>query len=1412
MSTPGSAEYLAQHLNGRGLGCSHFPKYHAEDSQGLRRYPSRLGFFYFTTSTICISFLDTKKLCEACLDLVVPKGFNYWSNLPHTFFSAVSEDAHVLSFEASRPPPGVWPEVTVSNNTDPKMFQAGAEGFNSQEAQMERNRPHLITLPLVLPISLLAGAEQPWSWLVHERKPFYIPQLHITKGWHLLTRKTLEADQRIALLVGVTFEVHFKELAVVPLPSVRRMGLLVSATSETPASEILAVQPAQARAPREESSAVVSFGRTFVGVKVYKESTADGEAPKQKPNAKRVSREKPATEKTSGGKSSADKVVVKRSKMPSVEGSAPAVKRDTSAALATHPGVLKADNAVKTSSKTIIASSSTTKTKKSSLDISQAFDAAVPLLPQAATMIGTATSAGVIADVATSVVAHIPAGSSAPTKKKTSSQGAKGIETELVTKKDKTKIVKKNTTTGSELSKAGPVQLTFTKNWTTYDPIPFDSTIVNLTLAEHQRSADSIGDSKAIELHGPLMRLLAKAKKRDGGGEVVLQGPGSPPKNDQIMKLLGATKDGKQKEMVADTQFIKSITESAPIKPARKEKMGASAAGDDRARKSTEKISKTKMPGLEPDHGATKVKSGTKAEIRPGKTEKADKTEKPAKTEKARDKLKKPTADSSSNTSAPQKQPKSKPERSATAGSAPHQDRGKVRAPKSHPGLPKLKKADRGHSGKPQLPKLPGHHGGHQGGHHGGRHGGHHGGHHGGETYLSETHITNVNIFVEGSGDEIEEVEELEVEELEVEELEVEELEVDELEVDELEVDELEIDELESVWSEEEEIEIDGFENEGLETGENLGEESLDHDPTDEHCGEEHQQAESFETDAHGPNMSEPGAHDPDTDPGTHSPDNSEPQGSTGIPAMVHSPLSDPNPGQLNAGGVGTGNTDPGAGATPAGSSQPSTSASGGNNGSSGDQTATTGGSPGKVDTPVITGEEANQQDSSSTRPLPAVQSPPTKPNYDSTGPGSKPSDQPMDVNPARSDPSKKPPSSSPTKPPNLSTNQVSNQAKPTESGLKNRPDKPSGKPGQDQGPQDPNHPEPAPGQHDPASADAAQQTSTDHGALGPGATGSGNAGLTAASFAAGALVGAAAAASMLDTGSAPASPHHSEPSSPVDSEHHASFAVSAAPSISGESANLGELDSDHGDAESDLDAHSAIDYNSGVEGHYDDYEVESSQDESDIDYHSDHDQEISDVEDDSDSVHHDVYDESDHESYHGSDHGGSDVYESEHESEHESEYESEYESRHESEHESDHESDQHTPEGSDVEIDTDDEGQDHDEDDEDDDGSVVEDHSDKDSDDEDSNHEEQEMELDVDSEDNGSSDGEQAFDTDDDDGGSDDGHQDDSDGSHGYDDDEHHQISDDNHSDDDEDHDPPSADDGGHDYDDIASYYGESD
>ncbi|KAI1735935.1 hypothetical protein F4680DRAFT_433575 [Xylaria scruposa] len=192
----GSAEYTATYLTTRVLGCSHPVKYHADGTQEHSKYPSRLGFFHVTSQEPRISFLDTRKLCNACLDAVVPDGFHFWSA-----YSIING----TNATESRAPEPRWLDMASSSDNYPPLVQAGTEGFPHVSLLSGPIPPHLISPPVVLSIPKVTGAKATWEWLQTKKKPFYIDQLHLTKGWSLIVERRAKIDSMIAEQSGTAY-------------------------------------------------------------------------------------------------------------------------------------------------------------------------------------------------------------------------------------------------------------------------------------------------------------------------------------------------------------------------------------------------------------------------------------------------------------------------------------------------------------------------------------------------------------------------------------------------------------------------------------------------------------------------------------------------------------------------------------------------------------------------------------------------------------------------------------------------------------------------------------------------------------------------------------------------------------------------------------------------------------------------------------------------------------------------------------------------------------------------------------------------------------------------------------------------------------------------------------------------------
>ncbi|KAI1087792.1 hypothetical protein F5B19DRAFT_474075, partial [Rostrohypoxylon terebratum] len=208
---PGSAEWLSTHLTGLGFGCKHLQKYSIRHEQSEPAFPSRLGFFYNAAENNArISFLDTRKLCKNCLVLVVPEGYNCW--LPHTCLPTgpQSHNSPLLQFSAS-----------PSSGSFPLLFQAGTEGIFDIHGvpRIAVKLGFQDTTPVVVPMPQLPGFKEAWSWIQWERKPFYIDQLHLTKGWSSLARRAAERDRIIVQKHGIIYSPVFLATCTEPAPN-----------------------------------------------------------------------------------------------------------------------------------------------------------------------------------------------------------------------------------------------------------------------------------------------------------------------------------------------------------------------------------------------------------------------------------------------------------------------------------------------------------------------------------------------------------------------------------------------------------------------------------------------------------------------------------------------------------------------------------------------------------------------------------------------------------------------------------------------------------------------------------------------------------------------------------------------------------------------------------------------------------------------------------------------------------------------------------------------------------------------------------------------------------------------------------------------------------------------------------------
>jgi hypothetical protein len=206
----GTAEYLATKLTGRGHTCPHFPKYRVEDSKSP--YPSRLGFFHGTDANF--SYLDTSRLCVNCCADVVPEGYNAWSTFSSKSAAGKKEDPKAGKSDSAAPG-RKWLEMPASGEFYPQAFQAGTEGFTDgpvrKRSRFAKDIPVVIAKiiaadPVNIPIPKVAGAKEAWLWLEAQEKPFYIDQLHLTKGWSPVAEKNAAVDAGVAAESGTAYD------------------------------------------------------------------------------------------------------------------------------------------------------------------------------------------------------------------------------------------------------------------------------------------------------------------------------------------------------------------------------------------------------------------------------------------------------------------------------------------------------------------------------------------------------------------------------------------------------------------------------------------------------------------------------------------------------------------------------------------------------------------------------------------------------------------------------------------------------------------------------------------------------------------------------------------------------------------------------------------------------------------------------------------------------------------------------------------------------------------------------------------------------------------------------------------------------------------------------------------------------
>ncbi|RYP66701.1 hypothetical protein DL770_008756 [Monosporascus sp. CRB-9-2] len=489
---PGSAEFISSLLTGRGFCCPHFPKYHLGSSLDQAQYPSRVAFFHATGKDTRISFLDTNKLCSECLNLAVPDGFNYWSTFA-TVRDMRARDSPASQITSSLP--SRWLDMATSSDSYPRLFQAGTEGFPQNTLGARYIASHCAAPPATVHIPQLPGAKEAWQWLQGQRKPFYIDQLHLNKGWSPFGEMMAYNDSAIAEKTGIAFG-------------------WASQTAEQKTKK-------SKKAPLHDNKAAVS------GVAASDENgNGSGNVKRDKafPSLKDTIVVPAATPDPSatptGPAHQASKHVLKEKGKRSV--------LSESAKTASHTEAITP--VVEKSGGTPAATLSTRSTKKSS------------------------STAKPISDLKNKEIA--PKTSSAPGRlqERAEPQALPRNPAETAEQIGVRNVADRKTFKAKVPSENSP-NFPHTKNWSKPDPIPFDSPIMTLKLDDYKRRA-TVTDPKVSLSKLPLEQLIKKEIKDDN---VSFSGPESLSRTPAIASFIGMTAQGESSTPKATSQFIASI-------------------------------------------------------------------------------------------------------------------------------------------------------------------------------------------------------------------------------------------------------------------------------------------------------------------------------------------------------------------------------------------------------------------------------------------------------------------------------------------------------------------------------------------------------------------------------------------------------------------------------------------------------------------------------------------------------------------------------------------------------------------------------------------------------------------------------------------------------------------------------------
>ncbi|KAH8195583.1 hypothetical protein TruAng_010239 [Truncatella angustata] len=564
---PGSAEWTATYLKGRGLSCLHFPKYRTYNAKFLCPYPSRLGFFHTLGPEPGISFLDTGKLCNNCLDLVVPNGFNYWSVCPRSRSPPKIKDGDSKDTEQSHlehsvvsSPTARWLDIIPSAVSYPQLFQAGTEGFSDATIRFSNTASQVTALPVTLSIPLVDKSQEAWKWLQSERKPFYIDQLHLTKGWTPFAEKSAEIDSAIAVRVGTAFS-----------PALRKADTHTSRSKKAESSEKKldgTDEPSVNKKVQVKRKALSATNKQPPETVNSTNNSGSMNLQSSQKISLLITPTQPVVATPSPGRTANLSAVTKSASFETHQ-----VSRSSLPEKSTHQTHLEAEKIKRPVDK----ATEEAKAPKSG-KVSRA-----PSTPTLKKHRGTGDKLGLAGIQRSDHVSHQALSGEPSLHILSVSADSASLKPEI-----KSRSIPK--TTPSD----GKVRLIYSKNWSRHDPMPFDSPIKPWKLSDYERLAEATHVTHDSSGYMPLEDIIGKDNmiKR----KAPLLGSNSPaaPSNTLLTKLRSPGQADRPRN-IASSELIGSILRKQPIVSA------PTAARKDDPTKHLPKIEvvKTQLPKME---------------------------------------------------------------------------------------------------------------------------------------------------------------------------------------------------------------------------------------------------------------------------------------------------------------------------------------------------------------------------------------------------------------------------------------------------------------------------------------------------------------------------------------------------------------------------------------------------------------------------------------------------------------------------------------------------------------------------------------------------------------------------------------------------------------------------------------------